>query len=353
MAPTVCGYPELSRALRRLRLGKLFRSGEAARRTPRAREDRVALSSAGRPVDGVAPGIIWTEASRHVDYAALLPTQLSNHFPGNGALTTKDGLSRTLAAMMWQVDATPDTFFPRCYDVADAASRVDFEEEFVLSAAQAVLSRAAEDMPARLVHCAVEAVALLRAEADYLVSTLAAPRVDRSQWADPIMGVFHQLLIPRVPGFMAPRLLGSDTCRGSARHDTFMHSAHAPRDPHDLLAAVADPDTPPPAAQIDDARAWLHRRPQCANAGPHNAWIVKPADRNQGKGIAVFTALEDIRRATRGAEGGWVCQRYIERPLLIEGRKFDLRQWVLVVGGRGGYVQWLCLLYILQNKKKN
>ena len=66
-----------------------------------------------------------------------------------------------------------------------------------------------------------------------------------------------------------------------------------------------------------------------------NVWIVKPVARNCGRGIEVFSTLRDIRRFTHasagaGARGDFVIQKYIERPLLWQGRKFDIRVWVVV-----------------------
>eukprot|EP00949_MAST-11_sp_MAST-11-sp1_P000814 g814.t1 len=64
----------------------------------------------------------------------------------------------------------------------------------------------------------------------------------------------------------------------------------------------------------------------------NNIWIVKPSNNNQGKGIRVFDQLSKIKRfmgSQRDSEE-WIIQKYLERPLLLWGRKFDIRIWVLV-----------------------
>lgn len=74
---------------------------------------------------------------------------------------------------------------------------------------------------------------------------------------------------------------------------------------------------------------------------PGSIWIMKPVAKSQGKGIFLFKKLKDImdwkKDGTRSEEHkdagqveSYVAQRYIENPYLINGRKFDLRVYVLV-----------------------
>ena len=69
--------------------------------------------------------------------------------------------------------------------------------------------------------------------------------------------------------------------------------------------------------------------PQFDLNGINNIWILKPAALSRGRGIMVFANLIEILDYT-SKENQWVAQKYIENPMIIQRKKFDIRQWVLV-----------------------
>lgn len=72
---------------------------------------------------------------------------------------------------------------------------------------------------------------------------------------------------------------------------------------------------------------------------PGSVWIVKPTNRSQGKGIFLINKLTQMNRWLREKQADddqnpFIVSRYIDRPLLIGGKKFDLRLYVLVTSFR-------------------
>ena len=92
----------------------------------------------------------------------------------------------------------------------------------------------------------------------------------------------------------------------------------------------------------------------CAN----NIWLVKPAAANQGRGIEIFNEIGEIIRFVSSRHRGslWLIQKYIERPLLYKGRKFDIRVWALVTNKfdiyyyTNGYLRTTSDTYDLHNE---
>ncbi|GMH86903.1 hypothetical protein TrVE_jg2056 [Triparma verrucosa] len=71
---------------------------------------------------------------------------------------------------------------------------------------------------------------------------------------------------------------------------------------------------------------------------PNAMWIMKPSNAAQGKGIFIINKLQQIKKWSTGRfardQQTYVVSRYIENPLLIGGKKFDLRIYVLITSFR-------------------
>ena len=118
----------------------------------------------------------------------------------------------------------------------------------------------------------------------------------------------------------------------------------------------------------------------------HNLWVFKPNDFNRGRGVHIFSSLEELKKLitnyTQGVEivhkpvvtdqaaaeeakpltsvlktDVMVIQKYIELPMLIDSRKFDMRLWVMVSHEhrchlfREGYIRMSGYTYTLEEQQ--
>ena len=100
------------------------------------------------------------------------------------------------------------------------------------------------------------------------------------------------------------------------------HAWRAVRAAHALVGSGADPRVPA------EQRA----------TNLTNLWLLKPTNGSGGEGIAIASDISELERAletARPATQGFIAQKYLETPLLYQGRKFDLRVWVVVESDPG------------------
>jgi len=94
-------------------------------------------------------------------------------------------------------------------------------------------------------------------------------------------------------------------------------------------------------------------------------WISKPTGANQGRGIYLIRSTEEVERIKKlyteveekvkkkkKIPAARLVQRYVTNPLLLDGKKFDVRNYMLIASGqpyvmfyRDGYCRLTCTQY--------
>jgi len=59
-------------------------------------------------------------------------------------------------------------------------------------------------------------------------------------------------------------------------------------------------------------------------------FIAKPSKGKAGKGIRLLKKFSELPKSAY--ENEYLVQRYIENPLLVNGKKFDVRLYVVIYG---------------------
>lgn len=326
----------------------------------------------------------WTNKTMDIEHETLQPWQLANHFTKNVAITTKIGLLKSLNALIWSSDTQSDEIAPRSYDLSSEGELEEFVQDFKLQRAQCILkqiyfnSTGVRELPRCQVFdhtdhdlkCSAcfppppppfqkvkvnkavfnTAISVLRRhirclDVNNLDNDEENTGVSGSEWEVLSYDVFKEHVMPPVP----PEQdfpLSQTNARGLCASDLKLWRQQQKADFARRSLARADIGR---LEEVDEGVIVVIHTIllQLRNAeGPQsringnfavakNIWIVKPAAKSRGRGICAFTDLPKLLRyveagTTISAQNLWIVQKYIENPLIIAGRKFDIRQWVLV-----------------------
>ncbi|PFX29352.1 tubulin monoglycylase TTLL3-like [Stylophora pistillata] len=317
------------------------------------------FSLMSRTVRNAVASFIWTTKRDDVDFKFLRKDQLVNHYSKASSLTTKFGLTTNLRNLKWYEEADHYTFFPRSHLLGSDDEKMDFIDDYRLTAAVSIVKWVVqryengntddkpasneEPLPPDQGHATPKTTsAELRNSATSRETSKAGSQATSRASSHSVSNV--------VP--VKALTLALEACRDFLKckeHldiDEPLNKGPAISEDSWKLLLVYYYQVKSPGTVIATAYPFLKEcqnimkqmkeyLPQIEIDGTKNIWIVKPGAKSRGRGIMCMDRLDQIVKlvgsnAVGKKEGHLVVQKYIERPLLIHGVKFDIRQWFLV-----------------------
>eukprot|EP01022_Parablepharisma_sp_SALTPOND_P001103 TRINITY_DN1055_c0_g1_i2.p2 TRINITY_DN1055_c0_g1~~TRINITY_DN1055_c0_g1_i2.p2 ORF type:complete len:1006 (+),score=166.16 TRINITY_DN1055_c0_g1_i2:6008-9025(+) len=287
----------------------------------------------------------WTLKAKHIDYSGLLENQIVNHFEKNTLITTKAGLCRNLRNLIWYSNVDIDTFYPRCFDLADPAELADFKEEFKTLKAECILKefiRSGAKISTIGEERLVIALNICEKRLRDIDDILDEPSPDLALVAEEeweILGndeLSPEALAKKKHEAWFKRLMRKfDPSKGIKKKPKKKQTKTKEEDkkPKEIEGCEPTQESATLKTRIIAVLEELRNKyPQFELNGSRNIWIVKPAGMSRGRGIRIFNNLAEIMDYSQCREQQFIVQKYIENPMIILNRKYDIRQWVLITG---------------------
>ena len=310
---------------------------------------------------------IWTLKTIDINYSLLRKEQIAGHFSRNGAITRKSGLCKNIKNLYYK-GIDPNNFFPRCYDLSDKNDMGDFIEDFKINKAISILKIISKQLnegnensislySESVIKTAIEIVErnsniiigeyseinmnnaktfvkfVTEKEWSLIGEEEPNTKVDINRYISTItqaarIGLHsNEIKFPRLnlrAQSELPKKLNSLTITVKKKSSNKVTNVNKNKI-STKLSEIQKYKAP-----IESLLSLLRsHQSQYIMNGVHNIWIIKPSNLSRGRGISVSNKLSTILDS-HDDSNQIIVQKYIENPLIILGRKFDIRQWVLV-----------------------
>lgn len=240
--------------------------------------------------------LLWARTGKFPNN--LMDSQVINHFPNNVEISAKWNLCENVRKLKTLLNVDPNTFFPRCFRIFGKEVN-DLEDFFKVIKASSVLKQFIDSNAGCYEKVATAIVVCrrwLNCSGSGSLRAGSAPFITGSEW----------------------KIISSTSLLDIQVEFKRHFAGRSVALPHEIKSKST--------LVLED----LERHdPQFHMNGTKSIWIVKPGRKSRGRDIAIFDNLEAIKKYTQNPQK-WIVQKYIENPMLIDRKKFDIRQWVLV-----------------------
>jgi tubulin monoglycylase TTLL3/8 len=254
----------------------------------------------------------WGLRGKDINREMLQKYQVINHFQKNNEITTKVGICHNLKSLIWKEKVDVDTFYPLCYEMIQTQIG-DFTDEFEFNRALSILKNIIIDKRT------IDEVGKWK--------TLTALKICEGRAINDLLS--KRQIISEEEWDLLSCYKNKESILLSAKCLNVQKGLELQYPEWSKLSTIEMDKTPELIKRIVYTLEKLKSTyPQYYLNSGKNVWILKPAGLSRGRGIYLFNNLKRIFDYMKGRH--FVIQKYIENPLIIENRKFDMRQWVLV-----------------------
>ncbi|EGR31656.1 tubulin-tyrosine ligase family protein, putative [Ichthyophthirius multifiliis] len=303
----------------------------------------------------------WVTKMKDVDHVQLLDQQITNHFEKNFNLTSKNGLAKNLRNLIQSENIDFDVFYPRCFDLGDVQEFEDFVEEFKFSHAESVVKQFVQENKNsqtefnqfQLIQVLVAVYSLIKKTKSIL------QKINEIVYI--YTYIYINIYILYIYIFIYYYFLYYYYIYQQYKLIIFLYQLNQKnnqvpiisaeewkiinyqcdyvyiRKNQDLCFKIFQKIQEELGITQENILEECHKQLENlknydiqTQLNNKNMWIVKPAGLSRGRGIRTFQQLEPLLNYVIGKNVNWVAQKYMENPLTINKKKFDIRQWALV-----------------------